>query len=409
LSNLPDKKLFQWPAKALIALVLAFGSAGCWDDVKTEAGNRYPVTAVLLDPTSCSVNDQNTADPADDVVDCQTVYVATDGGGIFKSTDAGQTWDLIVGGLSEWNISEMVMDPKDPATLYAGTENTGLYRSADGGESWFTTASGSAIRSITSIAVDPHPTCLPSPCIYVGSQESGVWVSEDEGASWKQITNGLGETAITAVAVSAYSQSPSDVFAGTEDGHFYVCDQCATFETWSEPLPGLIEKTTASPLVIAINPLNPLDLYVGTSGGEFESEGGVFRSLNGGLNWSEEIIPNEQDFSVREMVFCIQIEPRCAPTVPDDLEDPDDTTGSDGLRAPDLLYAGVYGLSKKSFKEEGLWTNIDLGGLIQAGNNTTSLAMDTLRHTALYAGTLDGFLMKSLDGGVTWERMEIEL
>ncbi len=64
-----------------------------------------------------------------------TLYV---GGrkGIFKSHDGGTHWQEMNQGLLTTNIRTIVMSPRDPRTLYAGTNGSGLYRSADGGQSW---------------------------------------------------------------------------------------------------------------------------------------------------------------------------------------------------------------------------------------------------------------------------------
>jgi photosystem II stability/assembly factor-like uncharacterized protein len=160
--------------------------------------------------------------------------------------------------------------------------------------------------------------------------------------------------------------------------------------------------------VIAVNPIVPTDLYVGTSGGESQATGSVFRSTDAGLTWGPVSIPNAQSFTVRVLTFCIQIEPRCPPTIPDDFEDPADPEQNDPFREKDVLYAGVYGLSRNYFTESDFWTNIDTGQ-IQFGNNVSSLAIDTLRHTTLYAGTLSGFVIKSQDAGATWSRIDINL
>jgi photosystem II stability/assembly factor-like uncharacterized protein len=340
------------------------------------------------------------------LVDCPTVYVATDGGGVLKSSNGGGSWNRTSDGLVESSITELVMDPVDPKILYAGTENSGLFKTINGGTSWFNpSTSPDTIKSITAIAVDPRLTpCSPSPCIYVGSQESGVWVSEDEGLSWTQMNNGLTGIGmnVTALTISSYNQAPSDLYAGTEEGHLYRFNRLNNQNIWGETSTdessNLSSKTNASPLVIAVNPIVPTHLYVGTSGGETQTAGSVFRSLDGGLTWNVVNIPNAQNFSVRVLTFCIQIEPRCPPTVPE---------GSDQISEPDVLYAGVYGLSRNFFPDE-VWTNIDTGQ-IQFGNNVSSLAIDTLRHTTLYAGTLSGFVIKSQDAGATWSRIDINL
>ena len=65
----------------------------------------------------------------------QHLYMGTSRG-IFQSRDGGQTWKATNNGLDNVNIRAIAMDPRDSRVLYAGTNGSGLYRSQDGGESW---------------------------------------------------------------------------------------------------------------------------------------------------------------------------------------------------------------------------------------------------------------------------------
>src|SRR5882724_7754483 len=58
-----------------------------------------------------------------------TLYAGTDGGGgVFKSTDGGDSWS--VSGLAY--IDALVIDPLTPTTLHAGIDSWGTYKSTDG-------------------------------------------------------------------------------------------------------------------------------------------------------------------------------------------------------------------------------------------------------------------------------------
>lgn len=56
--------------------------------------------------------------------------------GVAKSVDGGATWRMVNKGLTTTNIRILTLSPHDPRTIYAGTNGSGLYRSTDGGESW---------------------------------------------------------------------------------------------------------------------------------------------------------------------------------------------------------------------------------------------------------------------------------
>jgi photosystem II stability/assembly factor-like uncharacterized protein len=69
-----------------------------------------------------------------------TLYVGTSIGGVFKSTDAGATWQGCNTPLFA-EVHALVMDPLTPTTLYAGafgagTVGTALFKSTDAGSSW---------------------------------------------------------------------------------------------------------------------------------------------------------------------------------------------------------------------------------------------------------------------------------
>jgi len=63
------------------------------------------------------------------------IYVASREG-IHKSGDGGMTWSAINKGLASLNVRSLAQSPTDPKTLYVGTNGSGLYRSRDGGDKW---------------------------------------------------------------------------------------------------------------------------------------------------------------------------------------------------------------------------------------------------------------------------------
>jgi hypothetical protein len=77
-------------------------------------------------------------------------------GGVFKSTDRGGSWILASNGLPNTPaISSLVIDPSSPNILYAGanlginSNGGGVYKSSDGGESWSLASNGIPTRMIT--------------------------------------------------------------------------------------------------------------------------------------------------------------------------------------------------------------------------------------------------------------------
>jgi photosystem II stability/assembly factor-like uncharacterized protein len=56
--------------------------------------------------------------------------------GVWKSVDSGRTFQAVNAGLTTVNVRTLAMSPRNPQELYAGTNGSGLYRSTDGGETW---------------------------------------------------------------------------------------------------------------------------------------------------------------------------------------------------------------------------------------------------------------------------------
>ena len=118
------------------------------------------------------------------------------GGGIFKSTDGGNTWNKLAGGLPEDLVQAYVaIAPSDPQRLYsslATTKGTHIYRSDDAGEHWtqITTDTRPAIRigggDLAVPKVDPkNPDVVYTTSIV-------TWRSQDGGKTWMGIRGAPG-------------------------------------------------------------------------------------------------------------------------------------------------------------------------------------------------------------------------
>ncbi|MDX1701676.1 MAG: hypothetical protein R3250_13705, partial [Melioribacteraceae bacterium] len=127
------------------------------------------------------------------------VYAAAATGGVFKSTDVGQTWFPIFDEQPSLTIGDIGIDPNDPDILYVGTgeangghnnfPGSGIYKSTDAGLSWEFIGLDST-ASIGRVIVDP----ANSSRIFVAAVGSyfspnaqrGVYLSEDSGETWKK-------------------------------------------------------------------------------------------------------------------------------------------------------------------------------------------------------------------------------
>ena len=157
-----------------------------------------------------------------------TVYAAAASGGVWKTTDGGQTWNPISDFLPVLGIGSMVMDPTNANILYVGTgeyehnaislRGVGIFKTTDGGQTWnlLTATGNSSFYYTNAIVINPQQ---PSH-IYAGTT-SGLYFSADAGVTWKSLVLKTG-TSYNCESLAIRSDQPTDyIFAacgGTVNG-----------------------------------------------------------------------------------------------------------------------------------------------------------------------------------------------
>ena len=122
----------------------------------------------------------------------KVVFVGTEKGGIYKSTDGGDAWtdDLASPVLPGFTITRILTSPINAQIIYLTVANFGsshVFRSKDGGATW-TDIDNGRLPGVPHHAI-AIPTAKPS-TLYVSS-DAGVYVSTDAGATWKNLTRNL--------------------------------------------------------------------------------------------------------------------------------------------------------------------------------------------------------------------------
>ena len=221
-------------------------AGGSWQS--SGAGLTHTlVEALALDPTNSSV-----------------LYAGTPRG-VFRTSDAGMSWLLRVSGLHNTTVHSLAFNTAG-TTLYAGTAG-GVYTSTNAGSDWSFSAAGLSSRAVFALAVAPGtpPTTL------AGTRGSGVFRSTNDALSWKSANSGLRNLNVNALAVN-----PADaqiIYAATDGGVYKSTNNGVS---WRGSSAGLITKRSQA---LAIDPLAPNTLYVGTVKG-------LFKSINAGMNWT---------------------------------------------------------------------------------------------------------------------------
>jgi photosystem II stability/assembly factor-like uncharacterized protein len=231
------------------------------DGLPQIAGSGGPFAPVVLslavDPSSPS-----------------TVYAATYGYGLFKSTDGASTWTPAGSGMRDAYLEALLLLPARSSTLYAGTHGGGIYRSLDAAGNWTPVNFGLRLSLISALVADPAGAGV----LYAGAFD-GVYARAGAEAGWQPSSAGLPVYPVVSLALSP--GTPATLFAGTLGaGLFSSSDGGAS---WTASAQGLASSYISS---IAADPSSPSTLYAGTSDPNAQSER-VFKSTDRGATWAQ--------------------------------------------------------------------------------------------------------------------------
>lgn len=222
---------------------VAVGSGGLWKT--TNAGTTW--SPVFDDQPSYSIG-VVTLDPSNPDV----VWVGTGenvsgrhvgwGSGVYRSRDAGRTWQQMGLALSE-HIGKILVDPRDGNTvlvaaegpLWSGGGDRGVYRTTDGGQTWTPVLTIDENTGVTDMEFHPVDPDVIYAAAYqrrrhiwgfmAGGAGSGIYKSTDGGDSWRQVTVGLPDGDMGKIGLAVTPADPSLVYAtieaGPGEGGFY--------------------------------------------------------------------------------------------------------------------------------------------------------------------------------------------
>lgn len=144
------------------------------------------------------------------------IFAGMGTGLIFRSTDGGDTWEELAGtGVGGNSIAV------DPADHIFSTSPEGIFRSSDNGNSWMIVIGRtSRVGEVSAIFIDSDGS------IYVGTGGGGIYRSTDGGHGWRHQNEGLGSIIVN----SFVGTSTGTLFAGTQNG---VYRRSAQDDAWS--------------------------------------------------------------------------------------------------------------------------------------------------------------------------------
>lgn len=234
-------------------------------------------------------------------------YFGATGGGVWKTLDGGRTWENISDGYFGGSIGAVEVAKSDPNVIYVGggektlrgnvSSGYGIWKTVDAGKTW-EKAGLEKSRHVPRIRV--HPTDYNTVYaavlgdIYKPTKERGIYKSTDGGASWKQIlfvneqagavdlTFDPNNPRILYASTWRAQRTPYSLSSGGEGSALWKSSDSG--ETWNE-----ISKNEGFPqdtlgiIGVAVSPKNSEKVWAIV---ENKEKGGLYRSEDGGKKWT---------------------------------------------------------------------------------------------------------------------------
>ncbi|MEQ1897597.1 MAG: exo-alpha-sialidase [Vicinamibacterales bacterium] len=242
------------------------------------------------------------------LTDPATVYAGVEDAAMFRSTDAGMTWQELSGlrrhgsgshwmpGAGGMGLHTILLDPSNPARMYIAISSAGTFRTDDGGTSWRAVNKGLHSEHI------PDPDAEVGHCVHRIAMHPSrpdtlfmqkhwdVMRTDDAGESWREVSGNLPTDFGFVIDVHAHEPETIYVVPIKSDGEHYPPDgKLRVYRSrtggneWQELGKGLPDRDCYVNVLrdaMAVDHLDSCGVYFGTTGGQ------VYCSPDGGDTWS---------------------------------------------------------------------------------------------------------------------------
>lgn len=329
-----------------------------------------------------------------------TVYAGSVSGGVWKSTNAGTSWNPTKDAAPNLVIGCMAMDPNNSSVIYAGTgegyfnldalRGAGVLKTTDAGANWtlltnFATPNSSfSYYYINKLYVRPDNSSI----VYA-AMLGGIWRSTDAGAAWTKLNVPSSSVRCTDLVVNP--TTPDIMYAAfghfSTDGIYKSTNGGTSWSKLTTGMPPTSERYERISLAIAAS--NPSVVYACLTDSNSNTHS-IRKTTDAGANWSAVTTPNDNTPQVNGTHLggqgwynnVIAVDPTNA----------------------NVVYTGGINLFK-STDGGTAWTRITDGyGSPFVHVDQHAIAFDPTNTQNVYFGN-DGGVYKSTDGGTSFSAM----
>lgn len=319
------------------------------------------------------------------------LYTGSVSGGVWKSTNEGQTWFALKDNMENLAVASLVMDPSNNQILYAGTgegffnfdaiRGNGIFKTTDAGATWtqLSSTNNSNFNYVNDLDIDKN-----NGRIYAATHR-GLYFSTNGGASWSLVSGGISGSNAYCMDIEITNTNPSRIFVSygtfSQSRIYRSTDGGNSFSQ-------IHTLTNQGRAEIGIAPSNPNIIYISFHDLQTNEVTKFQKSTNGGNSFFDITVPGPS------LTYNSYTGPQAWY----------DNIIAVHPQNPDIVYAGGVDLFRSTnggltWTQITNWYNHPLYPYVHADFH--AIAFHPTNSNLIYVGT-DGGIFRTTNGGTTW-------